>query len=117
MNTTTSPAKANPTARIKELNDQFRMTGLGGTINVTRGIADQAIDNVHAILKLVTTYDDFSENNDPYGEHDFGAFTYKEQQYFWKIDYYDLNFQKHSPDPTNPKVTNRVLTVMLAEEY
>ena len=42
MNTTASPAKANPATKIRELNDQFRMTGLGGTINVTRGIADQA---------------------------------------------------------------------------
>lgn len=114
---TTAQKRDNQTARIRELNDQFRITGIGGTINVTRGIADMAMDYVYVIMQMVKTYDDFSEDNNPHGENDFGAFSYRGQKFFWKIDYYDLNFQNHSPDPTNPKVTNRVLTVMLAEEY
>lgn len=114
---TTAQKRDTQTARIRELNDQFRITGIGGTINVTRGIADMAMDCVHAILQLVKRYEEFTEDNDPHGENDFGSFRYRGDLYFWKIDYYDLNFQNHSPDPANPKVTNRVLTVMLAEEY
>lgn len=109
--------KSSQTAKIRELNDQFRTTGLGGSVNITQGIADMAMDYVHAILQLVKKYDDFTEDNDPHGEHDFGSFRYRGDLYFWKIDYYDLHFQAHSPDPANPKVTNRVLTVMRSEEY
>jgi hypothetical protein len=28
------------------------------------------------------------EDNDPHGEHDFGAFEHEGQRIFWKIDYY-----------------------------
>jgi hypothetical protein len=36
---------------------------------------------------------------------------------FFKIDYYDRTLTAHSPDPADPAVTRRVITVMLASEY
>jgi hypothetical protein len=52
----------------------------------------------------------------PHGEHDFGSFEADGQQIFFKIDY-DKALNAHSPDPSNPSVTERVITIMLAQEY
>ena len=35
----------------------------------------------------------------------------------FKIDYYDQNLSMHSPDPADPAITQRVITIMLAEDY
>ena len=47
----------------------------------------------------------------------FGAFDYKGKRIFWKIDNYDREFLYLSSDVSNPRLTNKVMTVMYAEEY
>lgn len=47
----------------------------------------------------------------------FGSFDYNGEKIYWKIDYYDKSYQHLSENPANPNITNRVLTVMLADEY
>lgn len=103
--------------RIRELNDQFRRTGLGGRQFITAGIQEMGLLAVVTIRQLVATYDVFCEDNDPHGEHDFGNLTYGGQKIFWKIDYYDATLTVGSPDPADPTVTTRVLTILLAQEY
>lgn len=105
------------TQRIKELNDQFRRTGFGGRQFITPGIQEMGLPAVLTIRQLVARYDAFCEDNDPYGEHDFGNLTYLNEKVFWKIDYYDNTLSSGSPDPADPAVTTRVLTIMLAQEY
>jgi hypothetical protein len=56
-------------------------------------------------------------HNDPHREHDFGNFEVAGWKFFWKIDYYDANVEFGSEDPADPKITTRVLTIMLATEY
>ena len=103
--------------RIRELNDAFRETFRGGLVVMTAGVAELP-DCVKAqALKKVATFDSFTEDNDPHGEHDFGSFEMVGRRFFWKIDYYDKRSEFGSHDPANPEITNRVLTVMLADEY
>jgi hypothetical protein len=111
--TTTTPN----TTRIRELNDAFRQTGDGGKVFFTQGVSAGGVAFSHQAFALVRRFNDFSEANDPHGEHDFGSFTHQGQKLFWKIDYYDKACEFGSEDPADPAQTTRVLTIMLAEEY
>lgn len=102
---------------IRRLNDRFRNTGLGGQIFIAPGIQELGEESMRAIAHQVETYDRFDEANDPHGEHDFGSFDHDGRRIFWKIDYYGFDLQSGSEDPSDPEVTNRVLTIMLASEY
>lgn len=106
---------------IAKLNDEFRKAA--GTVSQighvfkTHGIASLPIGDQVRVLELVRTFNNFSEENDPYGEHDFGRIEYKGDKIFWKIDYYDQDGEQGSPDPSDPEQTTRALTVMFAYEW
>ena len=103
--------------RIRTLNDEFRTTLRGGTVVFTSGVLALGGRAQAEILKAIASFDRFDPGNDPYGEHDFGAFEHESERLFFKIDYYDLALNGQSPDPADASVTKRVLTIMLAEEY
>ena len=105
------------TNEIALQNDSFRKHLSQGTLVLTQGIRSNTSEDLKEIITKVRTFDTFDENNDPYGERDFGAFDYKGKKIFWKIDNYDQEFLYLSPDVSNPRVTNKVLTIMYAEEY
>lgn len=105
------------TTEIALQNDNFRKHLSQGTLVLTQGIRCNTKEDLEAIITKVRTFDTFDENNDPYNEHDFGAFDYKGKRIFWKIDNYDREFLYLSPDVSNPRLTNKVMTVMYAEEY
>jgi Protein of unknown function (DUF3768) len=103
--------------RIALLNDAFRKTFSGGKIMMTAGV-DALPDMVKAAaLQKVADFQEFSDDNDPYSEHDFGSFELVSRRFFWKIDYYDKRCEFGSDDPADPDKTTRVLTIMLAEDY
>ena len=104
-------------ARIRAFNDGLRSTFEGGRVLVTSGVSALGTEAVAAVLDRVRTFTDFTEENDPNGEHDFGAFEIGGNRFFFKIDYYDPTMDAGSEDPSDPKKTTRVLTIMLASEY
>ncbi|TCA97401.1 DUF3768 domain-containing protein [Rhizobium leguminosarum bv. viciae] len=102
---------------IRALNDAFRRNPTAGRVVITPGVGALPHDKRLTLLMAVVGFDDFNAGNDPHNEHDFGAIEQDGVSYFWKIDYYDLDYGMGSPDPANPHVTRRVLTIMRADEY
>jgi hypothetical protein len=103
--------------RIALLNDAFRKSFSGGKVMMTAGV-DTLPDMVKAAaLQMVAAFEEFTDDNDPHGEHDFGSFELCSRKFFWKIDYYDERCECGSDDPADPAKTTRVLTLMLADEY
>ncbi|MDA7865156.1 DUF3768 domain-containing protein [Akkermansiaceae bacterium] len=106
-------------ARIRQLNDEFRRSlrpDLGQCV-MTHGVAElQDLERV-AVIQKARLFDEFNEENDPYGEHDFGSFLVGDLKLFFKIDYYDKTLEWGSEDPSDPEKTTRVMTLMLASEY
>jgi hypothetical protein len=105
------------TDRIRALNDDLRRHLYNGGAFMTPGIAALGEEAIRRLTNAIATFDDFCTANDPHSEHDFGAFEFDGTPVFFKIDYYDKDRSFHSPDPADPAVTERVITIMLAEEY
>lgn len=112
-------SKRNPVA---VLNDRFRRslgrTSIPGRVVATKGIADLPQADQQSIFHSVISFDEFTEDNDPYGEHDFGSIEHGNTKVFWKIDYYaNSDCEWGSEKPEDPTRSYRILTVMLACEY
>ena len=103
--------------RIKTMNDVFRQTFVGGSVMLTQGIQHMPDRDMEAIITQVRQFNDFTEENDPHGEHDFGIIKHNGESVYWKIDYYNKAMDGGSEDPSDPKLTKRVLTIMRASEY
>jgi hypothetical protein len=101
-------------ARIRELNDRLRKTGSGGRIVITAGIQALGPQVIASIVRTMAAFDEFSDDNDPYGEHDFGSFRVGCETIFFKVDLYE---EPNVKDANGEPVVTRVLTIMLAEEY
>ena len=105
------------TEQIRALNDQLRQKLTTGLAVITTGVAALGPQAVDRIVQTISVFDDFCHANDPHQEHDFGSFHAEGETIFFKIDYFDNSLSCHSPDPTDPTVTKRVITIMLASEY
>ena len=109
--------------QIRVLNDAFRTHPFIGArlsedeLVITSGVADHGNDFIDRAVTVVRQFSNFTGHIDPHGEHDFGSFELDGTELFWKIDYYDRELEWGSPDPADPAVTRRVLTILLAEEY
>jgi hypothetical protein len=105
------------TVRIRDLNDAFRKSFIGGKVMLTQGVDGLSDGDKMALLAKVRTFDDFNRDNDPHHEHDFVRVEHDGTTYYGKIDYYAKDMEGGSEDPTDPLQTCRVLTIMRADEY
>lgn len=118
------------TLKIAQINDGFRQAVIRsferfrqplkvGLLVMTEGIADLHEDVRMDILKKVSEFDDFNADNDPWKEHDFGAFDRENVgKIFWKIDTFSSGLMQTGANyPESIALSYRVLTVMLASEY
>jgi hypothetical protein len=102
------------TGRIRALNDELRQHLIGGLAVITPGVAALGPEAVERIVKTIAVFDNFCHANDPYEEHDFGSFDVDGHEILFKIDLYE---EPDVKDSNGEPVVNRVLTIMLAEEY
>jgi hypothetical protein len=105
------------TLAIRTLNDRLRTTFSGGQILLTPGVNAIKSDTTQRVTDAVLCFDDFTPDNDPYGTHDFGMVDIDGERVMFKVDAYDKNHEYGSPNPADPSVTSRVLTILLASEY
>jgi hypothetical protein len=110
-------ARREQAKRIAELNDALRGSFAGGRVLLTAGIDALAPELKSEVLEAVREFSQFDKCNDPYGEHDFGAFELAKLTVFWKVDYYTPDMEGGSEDPADTTKTTRVLTIMRADEY
>ena len=104
--------------KIACLNDHCRTAmGVAGTLLQTEGISALSAGEQSAIRQKVETFSDFTDDNDPHGERDFGAIEHNGTRIFWKIDYHAPDMEHGSENPADPMQMVRVLTIMLASEY
>lgn len=119
---------------IRRLNDAARSNpGTSSIANATIGFQALPDADRFAALASIVGFTKFDGNNDPYGEHDFGA-VYRlasgrwtqdrpskdrdiAETVFWKVDCYDTTLTYGSEAPWDERQTKRVLTIMLASEY
>ena len=119
-------AEIDRAAKIAEQNDLFRTTwgadpSVQGQIVVTQGVSALSVIVQMRIMGAVKAFATFTEDNDPYGDHTFGAFEVTDEGevllLFWKIDLYDTDYTFGSDTPEDTAVTRRVLTIMQRREY
>ena len=106
------PGRAHPRLKRRAAHDRLR-----GKTYLTRGLLSKGSDFIAKACAAVRSFNAFTDNNDPRQEHDCATLDVDGETVIFKIDYYDLDLEYGSPDPADPNVTRRVLTIMLAEEY
>lgn len=115
------------TARIVATqNDAFRKAIGGettetpvpeGRVVMTRGIFERDAAFQSALIAAVVAYDDFNTDCDPHGWHEMGVIEIDGEKVWFKIDLYDEAYEYGSSDPTDPRFTRRVLTLLFPSEY
>ena len=110
--------------RIAALNDELRQHPTHralGLITMTSGVAALGPGFWVKVANKLASLEpkDFDKGNNPYGERDFAPIEVDGEKLFFKIDYFEKGseYMAGAETPENPETTDRVLTVMLTDEY
>ena len=107
----------NKAQQIRALKDDLRQHLIGGGAVITPGIAPlaekpstglskQSLGMMASVTATTRTENMTLGHSKPKGKRSFS-----------RCDYYDKALAAHSPDPANSSVSERVITIMLAQEY
>jgi len=120
------PTEQQTAAIIAKQNDAFRTSIMlslkpegvpPGKLVMTSGIAAQSDEFRTALIVELINFDAFDEDSDPYEMHEMGVLEIEGEKVWFKFDLYDENYEYGAEDPTDPKRTRRVLTLLLPSEY
>lgn len=101
------------TAKIRTLNNQLRRNDIGGDVFIANSITRWGPSFVTAVREAVRNQLIFAPGDDPDGTQEFGSLKVDSTLVYWKIDYFEKGNEPFlSPDPADPNVTWRVLTIM-----
>ena len=75
--------------QVRKLNNALWRNLQTGIITATPDIRAMGSVAIAHILRQIVEFDDFTSDNDPYGEHDMGVMRKGGAKLFWQIDYYD----------------------------
>ena len=118
--------------RIAAQNDRFRRgvcsnppalpvpgpDALRGRVVFSHAVAARGLLFTLQCLAAIAAHDTFEVENDPHGEHDFGAVTVEGERVWFKIDAYaDDSMQFGSERPDVPLETYRVMTVLFPSDW
>ena len=103
--------------KIVTLNDNLRILGIGWKVMATRWFNELSQGIKKEVFDLIWNFSDFNLDNDPYWEHDFWKVQLDDTCFLFKIDYYDKTEKYWSEYTSNPSITHRIMTIMLANEY
>jgi len=116
--------RARIAAQIAKGNDAFRAAlfdggnaEFPGKYLLTQGVHAKGPE-FGVMAQLAVAGDaNFTEDNDPYGDHSMGAVEVCGEKVWWKIDLYDTDFRYGPDDPLDESQVCRVLTILFPHEY
>lgn len=73
--------------------------------------------NLWTILKTVRDFSKFNEDNDPFGERNFGNFKIDSETYYFKIDYWEDESMKWGAQNYLRDASWRVVTIYNSKEH
>jgi hypothetical protein len=114
----TTAANVEKAVRIAELNDRFRKGDRTlGKYSMSQQVSALSLEEKGQLIQLIQAFENFTSENDPYAEHDFGSIGMDGEKYYFKIDYYDSEFEYGAEDPSDERYSRRLLTIMHSSEY